>query len=85
MLERPSRGLRKSSITGGQILDTSNVFIHRELLSSESLLAKMFCRTALIKLIDHCNSPAIEIVSCSASLGSGMAASATQQLDIENL
>ncbi|XP_062590799.1 probable E3 ubiquitin-protein ligase HECTD4 isoform X2 [Saccostrea cucullata] len=87
MLERPPQGLRKSSITGGQILDTSNVFIHRELLSSESVLAKMFCRTALLKLIDHCNSPAMEIVSCSASLGSGMAASAAllQQLDIENL
>lgn len=29
MLERPPQGLRKSSITGGQILDTSNIFIHR--------------------------------------------------------
>jgi hypothetical protein len=38
-----------------------------------------------LKLIDHCNSPAMEIYSCSASLGSGMAASAAllQQLDIE--
>ncbi|XP_055995500.1 probable E3 ubiquitin-protein ligase HECTD4 isoform X2 [Ostrea edulis] len=87
MLERPPQGLRKSSITGGQILDTSNIFIHRELLNCESVLAKMYCRTALLKLIDHCNSPAMDIVSCSASLGSGMAASAAllQQLDIENL
>lgn len=29
MLERPPQGLRKSSITGGQTLDTSNVLIHR--------------------------------------------------------
>lgn len=29
MLERPGQGLRKSSITGGQILDTSNTHIHR--------------------------------------------------------
>lgn len=58
------------------------------MLCCESVLAKMYCRTALLKLIDHCNSPAMEIVSCSASsLGSGMAASAAllQQLDIENL
>ncbi|KAK3084084.1 hypothetical protein FSP39_007865 [Pinctada imbricata] len=87
MLERPPQGLRKSTIMGGQILDTSNIFIHRELLRCESLLARMYCRTALLKLIDHCNSPAMEILSCSASLGSGMAASAAllQQLDIENL
>lgn len=61
---------------------------YRELLCCESVLAKMYCRTALLKLIDHCNSPAMEIVSCSASsLGSGMAASAAllQLLDIENL
>ena len=59
----------------------------RELVRCESVLARMYCRTALLKLIDHCNSPAMEIVSCSASLGSGMAASAAllQQLDIENL
>ena len=29
MLERPPQGLRKSTITGGQILDTSNIHIHR--------------------------------------------------------
>ena len=29
MLERPPQGLRKSTITGGQILETSNVNIHR--------------------------------------------------------
>ena len=65
----------------------SIIFSSRELLCCESVLAKMYCRTALLKLIDHCNSPAMEIVSCSASLGSGMAASAAllQQLDIENL
>ncbi|XP_063396384.1 probable E3 ubiquitin-protein ligase HECTD4 [Mytilus trossulus] len=87
MLERPGQGLRKSSITGGQILDTSNIYIHRELLRCEGILSRMYCRTALLKLIDHCNSPAMEIYSCSASLGSGMAASAAllQQLDIENL
>lgn len=29
MLEKPPQGFRKSSITGGQTLDTSNVLIHR--------------------------------------------------------
>lgn len=29
MLEKPQPGLRKSSITGGQTMDTSNVHIHR--------------------------------------------------------
>ena len=29
MLEKPGVGLRKSSITGGQTMDTSNIFIHR--------------------------------------------------------
>ncbi|OWF52164.1 E3 ubiquitin-protein ligase HECTD4 [Mizuhopecten yessoensis] len=87
MLERPAQGLRRSTITGGQIMDTSNVHIHCELLRSEAVLVRMYCRTALLKLIDHCNSPAMELGSCSASLGSGMAASAAllQQLDIENL
>lgn len=63
------------------------IFFHRELLRCEGILSRMYCRTALLKLIDHCNSPAMEIYSCSASLGSGMAASAAllQQLDIENL
>ena len=32
MLERPPQGLRKSTITGGQILETSNVNIHRYVL-----------------------------------------------------
>ncbi|KAJ8312853.1 hypothetical protein KUTeg_010226 [Tegillarca granosa] len=87
MLERPPQGMRKSTITGGQILDTSNVHIHGELQRCEGVLARMYCRTALLKLIDHCNSPAMEVGTCSTSLGSGMAASAAllQQLDIENL
>lgn len=63
------------------------VCIFRELLRCESVLARMCSRTALLQLIDHCNSPAMEVSSCSASLGSGMAASAAvlQELDIENL
>ncbi|KAL3856755.1 hypothetical protein ACJMK2_011476 [Sinanodonta woodiana] len=87
MLERPPQGMRKSTITGGQILDTSNISIHRELVRCEYILARMFCRTALLKLIDHCNSAAVEVISCSTSLSSGMAASAAllQELDIENL
>ncbi|CAG5121382.1 unnamed protein product, partial [Candidula unifasciata] len=87
MLEKPAQGLRKSSITGGQTMDTSNIFIHRELLSSESSLARMYLRTAFLRLMDHCNSPAMEMTSCSASLGSGMAACAAtlQELDLENI
>ncbi|XP_052243277.1 probable E3 ubiquitin-protein ligase HECTD4 isoform X2 [Dreissena polymorpha] len=86
-LERPPQGLRKSAITGGQILDTSNVNIHRELMRTERTLARMYCRRALLKLIDHCNSSAMEVISCSPSLTSGMAASAAvlQELDIENI
>ncbi|XP_053376532.1 probable E3 ubiquitin-protein ligase HECTD4 [Mercenaria mercenaria] len=87
MLERPPQGMRKSTITGGQILDTSNVNIHKELIRSERTLARMYCRTALLKLIDHCNSSAMEVISCSSSLASGMEASAAllQELDIENI
>ena len=45
----------------------------------------MYCRTALLELINQCNSPAMEI-SCMPSV-STMAASAAllQQLDVENL
>ncbi|WAR02868.1 HECD4-like protein [Mya arenaria] len=75
-LERPPQGHRKSTITGGQILDTCNVNIHRELMRTERTLARMYCRTALLKLIDHCNSSAMGAFSCSSSLASGMAASA---------
>lgn len=86
MLERPPQGLRKSSITGGQTLDTSNVLIHRELLKYEMSLSRIFCRTALLELIDHCNSPAMDTLSCS-NISPSMAASAAllQELDIENL
>ncbi|KAK3804042.1 hypothetical protein RRG08_062412 [Elysia crispata] len=87
MLEKPAQGMRKASITGGQTMDTSNIFIHRELLSIESALAHMHLRTAFLRLTDHCNSPAMEVTSCSASLGSGMAACAAtlQELDLENI
>ena len=46
----------------------------------------MHCRTALLELISQCNSPAMEMTSCSG-LGSAMAASAAllQELDVENL
>ncbi|GFO01128.1 HECT domain-containing e3 ubiquitin protein ligase 4 [Plakobranchus ocellatus] len=87
MLEKPGQGMRKASITGGQTMDTSNIYIHRELLSVESALAHMHLRTAFLRLTDHCNSPAMEVTSCSASLGSGMAACAAtlQELDLENI
>lgn len=87
MLEKPAQGMRKASITGGQTMDTSNIFIHRELLSIESALAHMHLRTAFLRLTDHCNSPAMEVNSCPASLGSGMAACAAtlQELDLENI
>lgn len=56
-------------------------------MKSERTLARMYCRTALLKLIDHCNSSAMEAISCSSSLASGGAASAAllQELDIENI
>ncbi|KAL8604631.1 hypothetical protein ACOMHN_013411 [Nucella lapillus] len=94
MLEKPHPGLRKSSITGGQTMDTSNVHIHRELLQSEAVLARMYVRTAFLRLIDHCNSPALdsELLSSMAAATtstsvSGMAACAAtlQELDLENL
>ncbi|KAH9492163.1 putative E3 ubiquitin-protein ligase HTD4 [Bulinus truncatus] len=86
-LEKPAQGMRKASITGGQTMDTSNIFIHRELLGSEATLARMYIRTAFLRLTDHCNSPAMELTSFSASLGSGMAACAAtlQELDLENI
>ncbi|KAK7506010.1 hypothetical protein BaRGS_00002732 [Batillaria attramentaria] len=93
MLEKPQPGLRKSSITGGQTMDTSNVHIHRELLQSEAGLARMYVRTAFLRLINHCNSPAMdtELLSSMAATAtnsfSGMAACAAtlQELDLENL
>ncbi|KAK6968629.1 E3 ubiquitin-protein ligase HECTD4 [Biomphalaria glabrata] len=87
MLEKPAQGMRKASITGGQTMDTSNIFIHRELLGSEAALTRMYIRTAFLQLTDHCNSPAMELTSFSASLGSGMAACAAtlQELDLENI
>lgn len=59
----------------------------RELLQNEARLSRMYCRTALLQLIDHCNSPAMDVQLCSSSLGAGMAASAAllQELDIENI
>uniref|UniRef100_A0A2C9KB19 HECT domain-containing protein n=1 Tax=Biomphalaria glabrata TaxID=6526 RepID=A0A2C9KB19_BIOGL len=59
----------------------------RELLGSEAALTRMYIRTAFLQLTDHCNSPAMELTSFSASLGSGMAACAAtlQELDLENI
>ncbi|XP_025090246.1 probable E3 ubiquitin-protein ligase HECTD4 isoform X2 [Pomacea canaliculata] len=94
VLEKPQQGLRKSSITGGQTMDTSSLHIHRELLQSEAVLARMFIRTAFLRLIDHCNSPALDgellssvAASASANAVSGMASCAAtlQELDLENL
>ncbi|KAK7087914.1 probable E3 ubiquitin-protein ligase HECTD4 isoform X2 [Littorina saxatilis] len=94
MLEKPQPGLRKSSITGGQTMDTSNVHIHRELLQSEAVLARMYVRTAFLRLINHCNSPAMDsdlfssmAAAASTNSVSGlMACAATlQELDLENL
>jgi len=60
--------------------------IYREILQCESSIARMHCRTSLLELISQCNSPAMEMTSCSG-LGSAMAASAAllQELDVENL
>ena len=54
----------------------SRVCVFRELLKQEGLLAKMYCRRALLELITQCNSPAMELTSCSSGLGTAMAASA---------
>ncbi|XP_055958013.1 probable E3 ubiquitin-protein ligase HECTD4 [Patella vulgata] len=82
-LEKPPQGLRKASISGGQTLDTSNIHIHGELISRENYLMKHFLRTAFLYLIEHCNSPGMEVTndcspqeSCAATL---------QQLDLENI
>ena len=39
MLERPPQGYRKASIIGNQILDTSNIHIHRYIIKHEKILA----------------------------------------------
>lgn len=58
------------------------------------MLARMFIRTAFLRLIDHCNSPALDgellssvAASASANAVSGMASCAAtlQELDLENL
>ena len=71
--------------TESQVIDFD--YYSRELVKTEKTLSRMFCRTALLKLIDHCNSSAMDISSCSTNLASGMAASAAllQELDIENI
>jgi E3 ubiquitin-protein ligase HECTD4 len=65
----------------------------RELLQSEAVLARMHVRTAFLRLIDHCNSPAMDaellssVAAASTSSVSGLAACAAtlQELDLENL
>ena len=53
------------------------------------MLARMFVRTAFLRLIDHCNSPAMdsELFSSVTNSVSGSAACAAtlQELDLENL
>ena len=60
MLEKPQPGLRKSSITGGQTMDTSNVHIHRSvcpLWLTHGLVMPVFV-TPLIRL---CHSTSINL------------------------
>ncbi|ESO97623.1 hypothetical protein LOTGIDRAFT_228255 [Lottia gigantea] len=82
-LEKPPQSLRKASISGGQTLDTSNTHIHGELISRENNLMKHYLRTAFLYLIDHCNSPGMEITDDNSPQES--CAAVLQQLDIENI
>uniref|UniRef100_T1J2Q6 HECT domain-containing protein n=1 Tax=Strigamia maritima TaxID=126957 RepID=T1J2Q6_STRMM len=85
ILERPLPGHQRGNLKGSQVLDISNIQIHRELLQCELILVKSYCRHSLLKLIDHCNSP--DFSTESTSLSTAMAASAAllQELDVENL
>ena len=54
MLEKPQPGLRKSSITGGQTMDTSNVHIHRSVQLSwlvDSLQADLSSHESSVRLL----------------------------------
>lgn len=50
-------------------------------------MARMHCRMALLELISHCNSSAMESLSGGTTISSSLAASTAllQELDIENL
>ncbi|XP_046872567.1 probable E3 ubiquitin-protein ligase HECTD4 isoform X1 [Hypomesus transpacificus] len=49
-LERPPAGSRRTAANGLVSLDSSNIQIHRELLRSESALARLYCRMALLNI-----------------------------------
>ena len=58
-----------------------------ELLRCEWSMARMHCRTALLELISHCNSLAMESLSDGATINSSLASSTAllQELDVDNL
>ncbi|XP_014675681.1 PREDICTED: LOW QUALITY PROTEIN: probable E3 ubiquitin-protein ligase HECTD4 [Priapulus caudatus] len=87
MLERPQQGHRRTTVTGSQVLDVSNINIHRELLGCEADLARMYCRSALLQLIEQCSTPQPPQVCDIVGFAATMAASTSllQELHVENL
>ncbi|XP_060106352.1 probable E3 ubiquitin-protein ligase HECTD4 isoform X1 [Heteronotia binoei] len=50
MLERPPAGYRRTATNGLVSLDNANIQIHRELLRCEAVLARLYCRMALLNI-----------------------------------
>lgn len=76
VLERPAQDLRRTAVTGVQIVDTNSVQVHRELIRLERALARIYCRSALLRLVKYCESPEVS---------GGAIVPFFSELDVENL
>ena len=53
VLEKPVDSSIKTAVTGAQMVNINNLHIHKELLSWEFAMTRIFCREAYVKLIQH--------------------------------
>ena len=90
VLEKPVDCGVKTAVTGAQVINVNNLNIHKELLSWEFALTRLFCRDAYVKLIQHSRNsqlPSIVPVEDQSSMSTMITSSILllQDIDMENL
>ena len=90
VLEKPSDCMVKIGVTGAQVINTNNLNVHKELLSWEFALTRLFCRNSFVKLLQHSRNeqifkyaPVDEQSSMNAMINSNIML--LKDIDIENL
>ena len=90
VLEKPSDCNIKVAVTGAQVINVNNLQIHKELMSWEFAMSRLYCRESYVKLIEHSRNddfvnlnPVEETTSAYTMITSNMLL--LKDIDVENL